>query len=434
MWQRQAVALRPLGAGERIDAAIKIVRRSFLTFVKAALVVAIPTAILSGVILLSVSSTISNAFSFGDESSTTSDVHSLQTIFGAFAVLELLTLAVGALITAISVRVVANSYLGQPTTWRDAVAFGARRFLSVLWIELLTFLVYGAGGVVLALLAALLASTHAGIAIAASVLLFIGGGVAVIWFGVATSLAVPILMIENVRGWKAIRRSLSLNRNRWWSTFATLLIAILLAGVGTTILRIVLGFVLSLFGGGLTALLIETFVIALLSTLLFASFFAAVQVVITIDLRVRKEGFDIQLLASQMGVSPTSSALSFLPPPPDPGWGFGGYPGWSGPPGPPPPGWGGGYSGGYRPPPGPPWGGGQAAPPGWASPPPTWRPPPPGWAQPPPPPGWAPPTTQGWPQPGPAWPEPPWGAPNPAPAPPAERPTTPEPPEPSEDA
>src|ERR1035441_5518311 len=109
MWQRQAVSLRPLGAGERIDAAIKIVRRSFLTFMKATMVVAVPVAVVSGVVLLSLSSSFSNL-----------NASSVQTVFGGLAVLEILSLLSVTLITAIAVRIVANTYLGQPTTWRAA--------------------------------------------------------------------------------------------------------------------------------------------------------------------------------------------------------------------------------------------------------------------------------------------------------------------------
>jgi hypothetical protein len=373
MWQRQAVSLRPLGAGERIDAAIKIVRRSFLTFMKATMVVAVPVAIMSGLILLALSSSFSNANIVIDGNPSTVSTHAFQTIFGGLAVLEILSLLSVTLITAIAVRIVANTYLGQPTTWRAAVAFGAKRLHSVVWIELLTALLFTAVGIILAFVAIGLAATHSGAAVAVSVVLILAVVVAAIWFGVATSLAVPILMIEDIHGWKAIRRSMSLVRRSWWSTFGTVLLALLLAGIGTTVLRLVIGFALTLLGGGTGALVVETLAVSLLTTLLFASFYAAVSVVITIDLRVRKEGFDIQLLASQMGTTPTASALAFMPPPRGMPGGYG-YPG--GPGGYPPPG--GGW-GGYPPPAGgfvgyPPQGGpGPGYPPGggWGYPPPA---------------------------------------------------------------
>ncbi|MGO8876490.1 MAG: hypothetical protein ACLQNG_12100 [Acidimicrobiales bacterium] len=475
MWQRQAVSLRPLGAGERIDAAIKIVRKSFLIFVKAAMVVAIPTAIVSALILWSVSSSVSSVFVVGGEGVGVG-TQPAQTVFGGLAILEFLSFLALTLITAISVRIVANSYLGQPTTWRDAIAFGTKRLPSVLWIELLMWLVLVAAGAVAVFVAVGLAALHSGGALGLSVVMIIAMSVGLTWFWVATSMSIPILMIEDIRGWKAIRRSVSLCRHRWWSTFGTLLLAGLLALIGTTILRVVVGFLLTLFGSGLAAQLIESVIVSLFTTLLFASFFAAVQVVITIDLRVRKEGFDIQLLASQMGATPTATALSFMPPPPGgyggypPGVSYGGYPPGGSPGGYAPqggpqgagwhsvaPGWSQeGWS--QQPPPPPGWSPQQPPPPGWAQqpppPPPGWSPqqPPPGWSQqPPPPPGWSPqqpPAPPGWSQqpPPPGWsqqppqsgwserPLPPFrprsAAPGPAPEapPPSERPPATEPP------
>ena len=411
-------SLRPLGAGERIDAAIKIVRRSFLTFMKATMVVAIPVAVVSGVVLLSLSSSFSN-LSLDNSGTSTINTRSVQTIFGGFAVLELISLLSVTLITAIAVRIVANTYLGQPTTWKAAVAFGIKRLHSVIWIELLTGLLFAAVGVVFVLAALALSATQSGGAVAVGLLLSLVAGVASVWFFVATSLAVPILMIEDVHGWKAIRRSMSLVRHKWWSTFGTVLLAFVLVLIGSGILRLIIGFALSLLGGGVAALVIESLVVSLLTTLLFASFYAAVSVVITIDLRVRKEGFDIQVLASQMGTSPTSSALSFMPPPHGmPGsYGYqprpGGFPpqggGWGYPP--PPGGYppqGGSY-GSYPPaPPGQPGAGWQAVAPGWSQqqgwPPPGSPQQVPGWGQQgqPSPPPWQPPP----PPPGPGWPQP----------------------------
>ena len=46
-------------------------------------------------------------------------------------------------------------------------------------------------------------------------------------------------MIENVRGIKAIRRSIRLCRGMWWSVFGTLLLASLITGVFSIVVTIV---------------------------------------------------------------------------------------------------------------------------------------------------------------------------------------------------
>ena len=65
MWPAQAVGLRPLGIGERMDAAIKIVRVNFLTLARAALVVAIPSGIVVAIISASVRSSEQSAVNAG---------------------------------------------------------------------------------------------------------------------------------------------------------------------------------------------------------------------------------------------------------------------------------------------------------------------------------------------------------------------------------
>jgi hypothetical protein len=394
MWQRPVTALRPLGVGERIDAAIKIVRKNFLTFAKAALAISIPAAVIVVLIVLTMLSSASSLFSTTNSTggSTGFTVNGnggdVATLIGGVFVLEFFSILVFTLITAVAYRIVGNAYLGQPTGWRDAVSFGLKRLHSVVWIQLLIAFAVIVAGFVVFLIIFLAAVTHIGaLSVVLGLVLGFGSFAAVIWFWIATSLAIPTVMLENVRGTKAIRRSISLCRHNWWTTFGTVVLAYVLGYIGILILQTVVRFLLDLLGGGLVVLAIEGGVISLLTYMVTASFLAAVQIVITIDLRVRKEGFDILLLASQLGTAPTSSALSFMPVPRGaPAWGYGmpggpGSPGYGGPGYPPPPGWqqGGGWP---QPAPGPPqtWGQQpQGAPPGWPQPAPA--PPPPPWGQ-----------------------------------------------------
>jgi hypothetical protein len=71
-----------------------------------------------------------------------------------------------------------------------------------------------------------------------------------------------------------------------------------------------------------------------ISTILTTPFLVAVLVVIYVDLRVRKEGLDLQLMAQRVGASPTAIAAGA--PGADPIPGAAPPPGWSPPPPPPP--------------------------------------------------------------------------------------------------
>jgi hypothetical protein len=157
---------------------------------------------------------------------------------------------------------------------------------------------------------------------------------------VCFSLAIPVLLTEDVRGGRALSRSRALVQGFWWRVFAVSLLGYLLsailggaiegvvAGVSTvnTASDTVVGGVLSVIAGTISKMITTPFVAAFVTVLYF-------------DQRVRKEAFDLQLLAERIGVEPP--ARDTLPPaleetrddgggeqppfwPPPPGWKPGG--------------------------------------------------------------------------------------------------------------
>jgi hypothetical protein len=360
MWPAQAVGLRPLGVGERIDAAIKIVRSGFPTLVKAMLVVAIPSGVVVAIISTSVGSSIQNGRVAGQ-------ALSLSAVLAGKVVVGVIALVVSAFATAVCFRIIANTYLGQPADWREALRFGWSRLLAVIWITFLTFAAIVGVGVVIALVIAVTAVARVAVlTVLFGVVLGIGGVVAMVWFGVAARLAVPIMMLEDIRGTKALQRSLKFCRGSWWSVFGTQVLADLLVGVAGLVVGLVLDLFFVFLRGGTAVSVVHTTLAQMIDYAVFAPFTAAILVVLTIDLRVRKEGFDIQLLSAQVGIPPSATALSFFPsgpagyprqgyppppngyPPPPPGYRPQGYPqqgyppppaGYPPPNGYPPPGW-----------------------------------------------------------------------------------------------
>ena len=156
----------------------------------------------------------------------------------------------------------------------------------------------------------------------------------------AFAVAVPVLLTEGVKGSKALGRSRQLVRDRWWGTFGVVLLGTILAGVVSA----AIGALAGLAGGTTDASSVAGFLVntvsGTLGSMISTPFTAAFVTVLYFDLRVRKEAFDLQLLAERIGLT--------APP-----------------------------EGGYRPAPGAapvPRPTGDAAPPYW--------PPPPGWTPP----------------------------------------------------
>jgi hypothetical protein len=343
--QAQATApeLRPLGVGEIVDVAIKIYWRNALTLFRIVLVVVAPVQLLSS--LVTTSSTTS-----GDFVTTTTDpitgeetvhFHHPYLFVTGIVVVFLLSLVSTILATGACFKAVADAYMGERPTSRSSLAFVLRKFVSILWVILI-------GG--LALLPLFAACLIPGI-----------------WIGVAWSVAIPALLTEGAKGTKALGRSWRLVRGRWWPAFGVLLLGFLLSGVVSSVIQY--GFTALLLvgvGDSSVAQVVVGTIGGTLSSVLTTPFTAAFVTVLYFDLRVRKEGFDLELLAERLGLAPRPRG-EVRPAPPAAALPTGATP----PYWPPPPGW--------RPGPEPSGGGGEA--PADPARPPYW-PPPPGWTPP----------------------------------------------------
>jgi hypothetical protein len=303
-----ARGLRPLRVGEILDAGIKIYLRNARSLMGLTAVVVVPFQALSAVVLLSTTSYSSEVpHGLAAIGSTRTSDHA--TSLGGSAILDLTGLIIGVLTTAACVKAVSDVYLDQPADVGLSLRFALRRLGSLLWLEIMT-------GVLL-------------------VLAFIAVVIPSIWLYAAWSVAVPALLIEGRRGWGALSRSFRLVRGRWWAVAGVLLVATVMTSVVSGAIDGVL-VAISLTGGA--SVLLTVLVVSLaagLSAVLTRPFQAAVTTVLYYDLRVRHDGYDVALLAEQLGIEPAALPAGKLA---DAGPESVGTPG--GPPfWPPPPGW-----------------------------------------------------------------------------------------------
>ncbi len=292
--------LRPLAVGEILDVAIKIYWRNALTLFTLVVFIVLPAQVLVNLVQVSLP----------DEG----DLDESGWAYAAgFLVATVISAVATAIATAACFKAVANAYLGEKADWRSSLRFVLPRTPAVLWVTLLAFLVAGAG----------------------LLLLVIPG----IYLWVSFGVVMPVLLMEGERGRRALGRSRRLVRGRWWPTFAVLLVGALLTGVvGGLINGLAAG--LSFSSGGLDSAtgFVAGTVTGTISRTLTTPFGAALATVLYVDLRVRKEGFDLQLLAERIGLAPAGTA--FAPPATAPAGPGPAAPGGSQPPyWPPPPGW-----------------------------------------------------------------------------------------------
>jgi hypothetical protein len=391
-YQQEAAApvaprLRPLDVGQKLDAAIKLTTRNFGPLAGIILLLVGTVQLLTLVVTLS---TLPDDYivdgSFGG-GATPDDADDVSAGFWVGQIIvSLLGFLVYFLAPAACFKAIGSAYMGQKPSASESIKYAFSRFHSILWVSIL-----------------------AGLAtIAGFILLIIPG----IYVWIIFSLAVPVLMLEGLKGTKALGRSNQLIKDHWWQAFGFLLVAYLLMFVVSFILGGIFGAVMfaTVDDESVTAVVLNN-VVNLLAQVVTTPFIAAATIVLYFDLRIRKEAFDLQLLAQSIGGQADTSSGTAMPWVAPPGWGQ--QAGWGQPAqqwGQPQQQWGQQpqqqQQWGQQPPPqpgqAPPQPPGQAPQPpgqGWGQPPP--QPPPQQWGQPqqPQPPGQQPGQTQGWGQP-----------------------------------
>ena len=126
-----------------------------------------------------------------------------------------------------------------------------------------------------------------------------------VWLGVAWCVAFPALLFEEIGPFKALGRSYRLTQGRWWATLGLLVVAYLLVTVIGGIIQFPLLIIAEVAAP--ESALANGLAQGVGSTIGFAITYPYVIAIVTIlyfDQRVRKEGFDLLLMAAGPGRGP----------------------------------------------------------------------------------------------------------------------------------
>jgi hypothetical protein len=252
--------------------------------------VVVPVQFLSAFVTTSVApDTIVNG---SNQVVTNADRSDLYTFIAAYAVVGLLSFIVTLIATAACFKAVSDAYLGQSPTVGTSLRFAVKKLRSLLWLSLISVFL-----IILAMIA-----------------LVIPG----IWLWIAWSVSTPVLLFEGLKGTKALRRSFRLIKGFWWPTFGAILLSLILAGVVSGLIQAL--FSSLVFTDARDSFFLTSILGAIsgsISGVLTTPFQAALVTIIFFDAKVRKEGFDLQLLAQGIGSDASlGPAPDFFPPPP----------------------------------------------------------------------------------------------------------------------
>jgi hypothetical protein len=308
------LALRPRRVGEILDAAFKLYFGNARVLMSSAAAIVVPIQLLSGIVMLSAYSDghdISSGFSGFGSTITPAEAYAR---LGASVINGVTGWVAGAFVTAACVKALSDAYLGEYPTAGGSLRFGLRRLLPLLALTV----VYTIGQLL------------------GFVALIITG----VWLYAMWSVRVPACVIEGAGPFRSLSRSYGLVKERWWPVSGVLIVSyLMLFVIGGLVSAGLIAAAISDSNPSVQFAVTISVLSGIISGVLVQPFSAAVVTVLYYDLRIRKEGFDLQLLTDELGLEAPN-----LPAAPDEGFRGpvgpedvgkpGGPPFW-----PPPPGW-----------------------------------------------------------------------------------------------
>jgi hypothetical protein len=296
-----------MSVGEWLDATFTLYRRNFALIASISAVVQIPYALLTWLLfeLTGVATFVRSPFaSLGGQSITQAQAQQLVNSYLGILVVTLGLLLLSLLIVvplgeAATTRAVSDRYLDRPSSLLFAYRAAWRRLGALIAMILILIVVYAGSLAVVILFTALLGAAGAGgLGALLAVIAFLGLIPVLIMIYVRTVVAVPAIVLERVSGWGGLKRSWQLIGGRFWPTFGRMLLLVLItsiiSGVVSTIFQVPgnliapnNSFVFQQVAGAIAAVFVGPITFIGVTLLYY-------------DIRIRKEGFDIEMLARSL--------------------------------------------------------------------------------------------------------------------------------------
>ncbi len=258
---------RPLSVSDLVDETFQMYRRNFLLFISITAVLVVPLAVINILQQIAV-----------QRQSTTDGIVGVS--FMSLVVILLRYLADLAVLTAV-IHAASEIRLGRKTSVTEAYFGGMERYAAVIRVSLLLFVAL-----------VLICITIIGIPVA-------------VYLGIAWALAVYVAVIENEGAFASLQRSRELVKGNWWRvlgvTFLVGLIVILVQfifAIPSVLLNMPVQFLGSTSTASASAITMST-IFDTIGTIVTGPIIYLACLLLYYDLRARKEGLDLELMADQ---------------------------------------------------------------------------------------------------------------------------------------
>lgn len=327
--------LRPMGLGDILDAVFRIYRRDFLTFVGIVAVLQVPIIILQLLLTAAFGQSFANdlnniireipRFNPSQDSFNELPLGNIMLFYVGSASLAIVQgLVIQQLIQGALTNAVAQRYLGQPTSIGSAYRGVLQRLGSLLGAAVLVGLislgVLLVMGTIIFLMAFLAGATFSNGGTGAAV-----GGVLAILFGIFAIVALFVafallvvrfsfftqaIVVEGQQAVGGLRRSWLLVRGSYWRIvgiiFMLSLLIYIIVGIPSGIAGGIIGLIFPDPSQHFIIRQTLTTLISYLAQIIVLPIQLITYTLLYFDLRVRNEGYDLELMTQQMHTAPGS--------------------------------------------------------------------------------------------------------------------------------
>ena len=320
-------ALRPMTIGDLLDAAFRLYRANFVTFVGIVALLQVPMLIVQLLIQFTVyGSALTDVLAFNSRPPTLTPganplsalpIASLITIYVTSIALALIqSLVVYNLITGALAKAVATSYLGQPISILGAYRIGWRAFFSLMAASLMPYLatllvIVPLFALLFGIVFASFGASSTGLPIWATILIILGlivlgiGLLFVLAFVYVRFLLSPqSIVIESLGPLGSLGRSWRLTQRAFWRTLLLVILMGILVYIVSGIPASVISLVVQLTAPGNVQMVLAASAVAAIigqiGLVLALPLQFSVYTLLYYDQRVRREAFDLELKAQQV--------------------------------------------------------------------------------------------------------------------------------------
>ena len=268
-------ALREMGVGEILDATLKIYRNNWKTLLAIVAIVMVPYIFLQAIVV-DITTPDFPDFDVRNPASLESfqqDVGFFGGTLGGALLTLILAFIITPFVTGAVAKATADIYLGGDPEVGSTYSFALSKLGSLLLVSIL----YGLA------------------VIGGFILLIIPG----IYFAVKFIFSTTTVVVEGRSGTDALKRSGALVKDYFWKVLGTYLLAAILVGIIGGLLGYIIGLGLGFLPDWLAGAVAQS-----ITQVLTTPFLTMVIVLLYFDLRIRKEAFDLSLMAQELGQNP----------------------------------------------------------------------------------------------------------------------------------